>query len=226
MNISPGWTTQPQWAFGVPTGGGGQQGCPDPTGGHTGSNVYGYNLNGAYEPSMTEKYLTTPALNLTGFTSTRLAFWRWLGVEDPTWDHAKVQVSVNGTSWTTVWENTGTIADGAWVYQEINIASIADNHAAVYIRWVMGPSDSLYQYCGWNIDDVQITGIAPVGMGDLNCDGVLNMSDIGPFALALIDPAGYAVSYPECTQFLADINEDGQRDGRDIQEFVTALLGG
>ncbi|MFP6596163.1 MAG: hypothetical protein VCC01_01790, partial [Candidatus Hydrogenedentota bacterium] len=46
MDSNPGWTTEGAWAFGTPTGGGTNSG--DPTSGHTGSNVYGYNLSGDY----------------------------------------------------------------------------------------------------------------------------------------------------------------------------------
>ena len=60
MESSPGWTTQGLWAFGQPTGQGGQYGEPDPTSGYTGDNVYGYNLNGDYENGLVERHLTTP----------------------------------------------------------------------------------------------------------------------------------------------------------------------
>ncbi len=60
--------------------------------------------------------------------------------------------------------------------------------------------------------------------GDLNCDGVVNFSDINPFVLALTDPAGYAAAFPGCNLLNADINGDGVVDFSDINPFV-ALLG-
>ncbi len=42
MDTDPGWTYQGQWAWGHPTGSGG-----DPAAGHTGIDVIGYNLSGA-----------------------------------------------------------------------------------------------------------------------------------------------------------------------------------
>jgi hypothetical protein len=224
MSTNPGWTAQTLWAFGSPTGGGGAHGCHDPTSGHTGWNVYGYNLAGDYQNSLPEKYLTTTALNLTGTTGTKLTFWRWLGVESPSYDHARVQVSANGTSWTTVWENTTEVSDGAWQYQEIDISSVADNQPTVYIRWVMGTTDSMWEFCGWNIDDVQIIGTPTPLRGDMNCDGARESDDVAPFALALTDPGAYAGQYPECTEFQADVNADGRCDGEDIQELVRLLL--
>jgi len=226
MNTSPGWSTQGLWAFGHPTGGGGQYGCPDPSNGHTGTNVYGYNLNGDYENNLPERHLTSTALDCTGVTGVKLAFWRWLGVEQPSYDHAYVRVSNDGTSWTTVWQNTGTVEDGAWIYQELDISSVADNRPTVYLRWTMGTTDYTWQYCGWNIDDVQIIGVPQMAVGDLNCDGDLDGYDIQPFVLALTNPDQYAAQYPYCEVMLADINGDGAVDGFDVQPFVNLLTGG
>jgi hypothetical protein len=156
MNTNPGWTVQGQWAWGVPTGGGGLYGGPDPTAGATGSNVYGYNLAGDYANSLAETHLTSTAINCTGLSSVSLRFQRWLGVEVNTYDHAYVRVSNNGTTWTTVWSNSAEVADTAWSLQEFNISAVADNQATVYLRWTMGTTDTSWQYCGWNIDDVQI----------------------------------------------------------------------
>jgi len=71
-------------------------------------------------------------------------------------------------------------------------------------------------------------GLYPVleGMpGDLNCDGVVDGFDIQPFVLALTDPAGYKLAYPDCDLNNADCNGDGAIDGFDIQPFVALLTG-
>jgi 6-phosphogluconolactonase (cycloisomerase 2 family) len=60
-------------------------------------------------------------------------------------------------------------------------------------------------------------------LGDLNCDGVLSVSDIGPFVLALTDPAGYAAEFPNCDVNLADMNGDGIISVSDIGPFVAVL---
>ena len=161
MDTNPGWTKSPnvstnKWAWGRPTGGGGQRGPHDPTSGHTGTYVCGYNLSGDYANKIPEHHLTTGAINCTGLTQCKLRFWRWLGVESPTYDHAYVRVSSNGSSWTTVWQNTAQVADSAWTQVEYDISAVADNKATVYIRWTMGTTDSSWQFCGRNIDDVQI----------------------------------------------------------------------
>jgi len=154
-----GWTISGGlWARGVPTGGGGEYGGPDPTGGCVGTNVYGYNLSGDYENYLTERHLTSPAIDCTDLYKVKLKFWRWLGVEQPQYDHAYIRVSNNGTSWTTIWENDVEITDDAWVELEYDISSVADNQSTVYIRWTMGETDGGWRYCGWNIDGVGVTG--------------------------------------------------------------------
>jgi subtilisin family serine protease len=160
MDTSPGWTMDTGWAFGQPTGGGGAYGNPDPTAGHTGTNVYGYNLDGDYTNRTSgTRWLTAGPFNLGSVSGTMLGFWRWLGVEQPRYDRVYVEVSSNGTSWVCVWSNQVEITDSAWVYQSCDISSIADRRSTVYIRWGLGPTDSSWTYCGWNIDDVEIQGI-------------------------------------------------------------------
>jgi len=159
MDSNPGWTTQGLWAFGQPSGGGGQYGGPDPTGGYTGSNVYGYNLSGDYENSLSERHLTTTAIDCSDLSAVSLKFRRWLGVEQPAYDHAYVRVSNDGSAFTTIWENTAEITDASWSLQEFDISDIADHESTVYVRWTMGTTDGSWQYCGWNIDDVEIWGI-------------------------------------------------------------------
>ncbi len=61
--------------------------------------------------------------------------------------------------------------------------------------------------------------------GDLTCDGQINAFDIDPFVLALTDPAGYALAYPDCDAGLADINGDGSVNVFDIDPFVELLAG-
>ncbi|MBN1198194.1 MAG: hypothetical protein JXA23_02500 [Bacteroidales bacterium] len=154
----PGWTVEDDWEFGQPAGLGGEYGGPDPTAGHTGSSVYGYNLQGDYPNNLPEKHLTTTLIDCSNLFGVHLKFWRWLGVEDPEFDHAYVRVSVDGLSWTTVWTNPAEITDNSWQQMEIDISAVADDQESVYIRWTMGETDGGWQYCGWNIDDVQILG--------------------------------------------------------------------
>lgn len=154
-----GWTISGgDWARGVPTGGSGDHGGPDPTSGNVGANVMGYNLNGGYTDNMPEYHVTSPAIDCSALGATRLKFWRWLGVEQPAYDHAYIRVSNDGTNWTTVWQNDVTISDNVWSEQDVDISSVADGQSTVYVRFTMGTTDAGWTYCGWNIDDVRVEG--------------------------------------------------------------------
>jgi hypothetical protein len=61
-------------------------------------------------------------------------------------------------------------------------------------------------------------------LGDMDCNGDVIISDVGPFVLALIEPAEYAQQFPECSLMVADVNQDGAEDGLDIGPFVQTLL--
>jgi len=167
MDSDPGWTTEGLWAFGAPTGGGGVHGFADPTSGYDGSYVYGYNLSGDYENSLSETHLTSTAINCSGQTGVSLSFYRWLGVETSSFDHAYVRVSNDGSNWTTVWENTTGVEDSSWSLVEYDISAVADNQFTVYLRWTMGTTDGSWEYCGWNIDNVALSGDAC----DVTCSG-------------------------------------------------------
>ncbi len=227
MDTNPGWTTEGLWAWGEPTGGGGDYGDPDPTSGYTGDNVYGYNLSGDYENQLEETHLTTRAIDCSNLGALSLRFWRWLGVEQPSYDHAYLRISNDGVNWTTLWENEQEISDGAWVAQEFDIATYADGQPTVYLRWTIGPTDYSWQYCGWNIDDVELWGLESPDQvpGDMNCDAFVNFDDIDPFVLALVDQAQYEADYPDCEYMNADLDGNGVVNFDDIDGFIEALVG-
>lgn len=62
--------------------------------------------------------------------------------------------------------------------------------------------------------------------GDMNCDGAVTVSDIGPFVLALTNSAGYMAQFPNCNLQNADVNGDGAVTVSDIGPFVQLLTGG
>lgn len=73
---------------------------------------------------------------------------------------------------------------------------------------------------------VTVTGVvggAGLLLGDTNCDGVISVSDIAPFVLALTDPAGYALTFPSCDILHADVNGDKLVGVGDIGPFVAVL---
>lgn len=223
LDADPNWACEGLWEWGQPMGGGGSQGGPDPSSGYTGDNVYGYNLLGDYERTMPQYNLTSVALDLSGISEARLSFYRWLGVETPPYDHAYIRISSDGAAWDTVWHNDQTIADTIWTPVEYDISAFADDEPTVYLRWTMGTSDGSFQYCGWNIDDIEVIGVPaapPICRGDTNCDGQISFGDINPFVDALINGI-----YCDGTGANTDMTEDVpvHVGFEDINPFVELL---
>ena len=129
-----------------------------PARGHTGQYVYGYNLSGAYVNHLTSTYyLTTSALDCSGYTGTHLRFWRWLGIELDGKDSVSIQVSTDQSSWHTVYQNpSNSLQHKAWQQVIYDISFVADGQSTVYIRWSLGPTNSSVVYSGWNIDDNEL----------------------------------------------------------------------
>ncbi|MGD9611538.1 MAG: Calx-beta domain-containing protein [Kiritimatiellia bacterium] len=163
LDEDPGWRVQGQWAFGSPQGRGGSSGYPDPTAGFTGTNVYGYNLAGDYADRVSNTYyLTTLPIDCTRFRNLKFEFQRWLGIESASYDHACVQVSTDGESWMDLWVHEGysSISDFAWTNMAFDLDAQVDGQPTVFFRWGLGPIDDYVHYCGWNVDDVALTGDA------------------------------------------------------------------
>jgi len=146
------------WQIGTPPGLNG-----DPVGAYSGTYSIGNDLfgNGRYENNVPadQNYIYTPVINCQGYSHLTLEFYRWLGIENSVWDHAFIYVSIDGVTWSQVWSHTGSsFTDPAWTFTSYDIPSLADDQATVYIRFDMGPTDSSVTYCGWNIDNVRLTG--------------------------------------------------------------------
>ena len=212
MDQNPNWTTEGQWDWGTPTGGGGQYGNPDPTSGATGNRVLGYNLNGDYSNNLSETHLVSEVLNLSNKTNVQLQFSRYLNVEQPAYDHASIGVSAGNGTWSTIWSNTSVVEDNRWQTAVYDISSIADNQSNVQIRWTMGTTDSSWTYSGWNIDDVQILSSGGAGtIGDVNCDGNISVTDI----LSIVSEWGQCPTH--CAQ---DVVPDGTIDVLDLLHVI------
>jgi len=232
MDADPGWTYNGQWAWGVPQGNDG-----DPSGGYTGSNVVGYNLSGAYPNNMAETACITQSFDCSSAGEVFLSFYKWLGVESSSYDHASIDVSNNGgTSWNNIWEHTaGSVSGGSWEFVEYDISSYAVGYSNVEVRWIMGTSDSSVVYCGWNIDDVIVSyttecSSAPtptptsecLNNGDVNLDGFVTAGDAQlAFQIAL---GSYTPTYLE--ECAADCNGDSDVTAGDAQGVFLVALGG
>jgi len=163
LDTDPAWTRTGEWAYGTPLGQGAQSfGNPDPTSGATGSKVFGINLGGDYAlNSSTPQHLTAGPFDLSGRHGTKLRYQRWLNADFQPWVITSVELSTNGTNWSTVWQNnTNTPRDDEWVYVEHDLASLADGQSQVYVRWghtVTTPD--AYPQSGWNLDDIEVHAV-------------------------------------------------------------------
>ncbi len=222
-----GWITEGQWARGIPTGEGGVDqayGGEDPIEGTNGPSVYGYNLSGDYNNYMDEMNLTSTPIDCSAFDNVKLSYMRWLGVERSSYDHAYIRVSSDGINWTTVWTNTANIVDNLWVEVDLDITETAANQATVYLRWTMGETSNSDRYCGWNIDDVQVTSrlCTPAYIcGDANGDAAVNVAD-AVFMINYVFKGGAA---PEPVE-AGDANGDGDANVADAVYLINYVFNG
>lgn len=180
LNANPGWSTSGEWAFGAPQGQGGTSyGYPDPTAGATGPNVYGVNLGGDYSTTIGGPfYLTAGPFDFSDYSGIQLGFNRWLNTDYQPYVTADLQISTDGTTWTTLWSNPlgEEVADSGWSRIVEDISSYADGNSAVYVRWgYQVLLSGAYAYSGWNLDDITFYG-APLD------------------AMQVMPPTGYSAS--------------------------------
>jgi hypothetical protein len=244
LDTNPGWSVAGQWAFGQPTGQGGTaHGFPDPTSGATGANVYGVNLNGDYSTTYGGPYYATLGpVDLHNIRDTHLRFQRWLNSDSNRYVRHTVDVSRDGNTWVNAWANgVLIITENTWSLQEYDISATANYQPAVYIRWGYQILNGAWPFSGWNIDDIELRGLAPGGgpndcnqnqipdecdlasgtSQDCNANGVPDECDIANGTSQ--DANGNGIP-DECeSQVLrGDLNCDGTVDFGDINPFVLA----
>lgn len=145
----------------------------------------------------------------------------------------------------------GSIHGYSYAYGINSVAQVVGTSASRAVLWDAGMLIDLNAripaHSGWRLDAAwaindsgEIAGMGalkglPRGFlltpaqtlpGDLNCDGVVTVSDIGPFVLALTNPASYATQFPNCNILTGDMNGDGQVTVGDIGLFVQAVTSG
>lgn len=168
FSTDQGWTGfdgEGEWTIGPAVGGSGSDtyGGPDPSEDHSPSadnHVLGNDLTleeGDYNGSLNGTYwITSPVFDCSPFTGVQMTIYRWLGVERSRYDHAYLQV-YDGSSWVTIFENgSSTIDDSSWSEQFYDLCQYADSNPDFQIRFGIGPTDYSMNYCGWNIDDVEL----------------------------------------------------------------------
>jgi len=163
LDTDPGWSITGDWQFGQPQGAGGTHGNTDPNSGYTGMNVYGVNMAGDYRVAIGGPYYVMAGpFNCTGYQDVSLRFARWLNSDFYPYVRNTVDVSSNAESWYIVWEtHVGeNLNDSQWQILNYDISGIADGQSAIYIRWGYEIlNDQAYAQSGWNIDDIELSGI-------------------------------------------------------------------
>ena len=94
-----------------------------------------------------------------------MTYYHWLGVESPTYDHASLQV-YDGSTWVTLFENDAGIDETSWTESFYDLSAYADENPDFQIRFGFGPTDGSWNYCGWNLDDIELKGYDQSGEGD------------------------------------------------------------
>lgn len=122
---------------------------------YEGTGILGTALTGqGYYANNADISARLPAINATGKSALRLSFQRWLRLT--TGDAATIEVSTDGSSWTTVWSAYSFFLGDSWNAVSLDLPASLDNQPTVYIRFRL-QSDANYQERGWHIDDLRIT---------------------------------------------------------------------
>jgi len=144
-------------------------------------------------------------------------------VEQIPWDHASIDISVNGTDWMPLWSNRGLEQDSSWKEVHFDITDIAAFQPTVYLRWVMGPTNYIWTYCGWNLDDVKVFSYqcSETVCGDADGDDQISVAD----AVALINYIfkGGPAPDPLC---VGDANHDSDLNVGDAVHIINFIFKG
>ena len=130
-----------------------------PGGVNSGSNAL-YSFDGNYPNSLgTTYWATSPPIECGECTgSWSLNYYRRLGVESSTWDHAYVQVRSVSGSWVQIYHNpSSTVNEQQFTFQSHVVSSYVNGNDNFQVRFGIGSSDTIVQYTGWNVDDLSIT---------------------------------------------------------------------
>jgi cysteine-rich repeat protein len=155
--------TDPHWDQ---TGGGWSWGAPfappsghDPPSAHDGTGVWGTKLDstGLYDNGETTA-TSTPVVDVSAYESVHLQYWRWLSVEDATYDQATIEL--NGqVAWQNPKNKPGTLdhVDKEWRFHDLDVTPYIAEDGTMQVTWTLA-TDSSKQFGGWTLDDVCLVG--------------------------------------------------------------------
>lgn len=158
-----GWTLGSAWSVGYDTTLGQVNGV------HSGNNAL-YTYDGSYPNYMSQDYATSPSFDCSGCSgSWTLKYWKLLGIESASYDHAYVQVTNSGGSWSTIWSHTsGSTNPSSWSQMTHDISNYISGNSNFQVRFIMGTTDGSVTYTGWNVDDIEIEPTGGISGGEGN----------------------------------------------------------
>lgn len=137
-----GWTAQSPWAITTENSHSPTHSWTDSPGGN-----YSNNRNVT---------LTSPVIDLSGTQGVTLNFWQLCDTEEG-YDFCTVEVSTNGSTWTSVASYSGPHT--AWEYISLPVPQL-DNQATARIRFHFTSDVSLTDD-GWHVDDIELVSAGP-----------------------------------------------------------------
>ena len=179
-----GWTFGTGWLHGADTG----LSAPKVHGGSDG--IYTY--NGNYPNSMSTTYwATSPSFDCSGCSGAwQLKYWKRLGVESSSYDHAYVAVTTPSGGWTTIYSSS-TVNDNQFYQVTNTISSYINANPDFKVRFGIGTTDSSVTYTGWNVDDVVIEPVGGVSAGEGNWTSL----PISPLSLGMGEDRAFGMMY-------------------------------
>ncbi len=137
-----GWTAQSPWAITTESSHSATHSWTDSPGGN-----YSNNRNIS---------LTSPVIDLSGTQGVTLNFWQICDTEAG-YDYCTVEVSTNGTTWTTITSYDGPHSQ--WEYISLPVPQL-DNQPTARVRFHF-TSDTNLTANGWHIDDIELVSAGP-----------------------------------------------------------------
>ena len=170
-----------------------------------------YSLMSCFIIRATAEWVFSPTINCASYNGIQLSFYRCLGIEGKGLDQASFEV-FNGTSWVPLFESSGTMDESSWSHESYDVSAYADWNPYFQIRFGLGGTNGYANYCGWNIDDIELTGYDQNGTcGDVSHDGIVNIIDV-----VYIINYKYKGGPPPEPLSIANVNSDGDINILDI----------